>query len=307
MRLRRRALLAGVATGLASAAGCVASLDAGQAGTTDTTTSTVASPRSDQYLVTDVSASTEKVAPTHEYVVRVTAVYSTEAFEKESGDPTAIDVSEIEDPAIRDVVKRTLSDGPVKTDSVPDGLDAFLDRYDFFTWEARTDPEDTATHWGIELYRLHPDRPPAVEFDATVVDETISLSSPGAIEFSVTNVGDRTEEIFSGTVPPFGVLWAERVERDGRFLLWRDYAEEGCVFFTDEGHLAQCDIGINTPVNPGERIAKTYELRQAAERTPGDGLAPGRYRVADSLSYSHGDGQRPSTVVDWQVEFEIRG
>lgn len=317
MELRRRALLAGVATAVGSLTGCLSNGGDGPRSVTDTTATTTddatttdgtttedpgGSGTVDTYAVRDLSVTTEKIAPTSEYVLDITAVYSAEAVEKEPGEQKVIDVADIEDERIREAVKEALLSPPLETDSVPEGLDAFVDRYDFVTWEAQTGSGDTASHWGLELYHLSPDRPPVVQFDANVPDGEVTADDPGAIAFSLENTGDATEKVFSGTVPPFSVLWAEHVDGDGRFLLWRDYADEGCVTVTDD-HVERCDIGVETPLEPGARVEKTYKLRVDPEATPGDGLAPGRYRVADTLSY-HGE-REPSTEVEWTVEFTL--
>lgn len=54
------------------------------------------------------------------------------------------------------------------------------------------------------------------------------------IELAVANAGSTAQEVFSGTVLPFGPVYAETVDGGEGFLLWRDY-EEGCITIDDGG------------------------------------------------------------------------
>lgn len=289
--MKRRALLATVPAVLA---GCTATPPGNTASTTRTT-----EPETN-FVVTDFEVEAEKVGPTYRYLVRTTMVYSENAVANEPGTQTVVDVSDIEDPDVKAVIEDVLTEGRVRRDSIPDGLRETVDRVDFFTWNETTDPDDTASHWMIEVFDAHPDRDPAIQFDATLTDNSVSPDDPAAITFAIENVGSETQEVFSGTVPPFGVLWAERIG-GGRYLLWRDYEDEGCVNF-DDGHVVVCDIGIVTKVEPGEAIDKTYEIRP--ENPVGSPLTFGDYTVSERLAY-HQDSQGPNTNVEWRVSFSV--
>lgn len=63
------------------------------------------------------------------------------------------------------------------------------------------------THWAIEVFDAHTDRDRALQFDAEVADHTVSPDDPAAIAFAIENVGAQTQKVFSGTVPPFSLLW----------------------------------------------------------------------------------------------------
>lgn len=279
------------------------------------TTAPPSSTASDEeYLVSGFDVSTTKTAPTERYYLRITHVYSSEAVEREDGDPTVRDASEIDDPDLRAAVESILSEGKLWREEIPDGLRELVERVDFFTWEADTDPEDTASHWRIAVYRAHPERDPVVEFDADLVDDRVAPGDPGAIVFSLTNTGDRTQSVFSGTVPPFSVLWAERSdgEDDDRALLWREYSEEGCVSFEEydgEPAVVACSIGVGTDIEPGETIERQYELRSTFDRDVLSAVRfdePGEYAVTGAVQYHRtGEGQGPSTAVEWEVAFEF--
>lgn len=254
-----------------------------------------------EFRVTDFTVSTEKVVPEKPYFVRVTSHFSAEAVERESGPQQVRDVGDVENPAVREVLEAVLREGEVWRDEIPDGLRELTEAVDFFTWAAGTDPDRTHTHWGVAVYDAHPDRQPVVEFDATLVDDAVAPGDPATVAFSLTNVGDHRQEVFGGTVAPFGVL---RAERDGgRVPLWRDYEREGGVSVTADG-LVVDSVGVLTPIEPGETIEKEYDLRLS---TPvGDELAADDYVASGTLSY-HRDGQPqgPSTEVEWAVEFSV--
>lgn len=314
--MRRRTVLA--TAGAAFLAGCLGSSSGNDSPSTSadgTTTDALAGSGAsgERFAVSEFEVSTTKVAPTEQYYLRITHVYSTDAVEREEGEQTIRDVSAIDDPALRSSVKAILSEGKIWRAEIPSGLRALTERVDFFTWDANTDPEDTATHWGIDVYRARPDREPVVELDAELVDDRVAPDDPGVIAFSLTNTGDHAQEVFSGTVPPFSVLWADASGDDDRALLWRDYTREGCVNFGEvdgEAVMSWCAIGITTPIDPGETIEKRYELRPGFdhEALANYGFdAPGRYTVAETLDYHlQGQNQGPSTQVDWTVELDLR-
>jgi len=290
--MKRRALLAMLPTALA---GCIAGPSGDKASTTRTTEPDTS------FVVTDFSVETKKVAPSYRYLVRITKVYSADAVADEPGTQTIVDLSEIEDPKVRAVIEDTLSSGKLRRDSIPDGLRETTERVDFFTWNETTSSDDTASHWAIEVFEANPNRDPVIQFDASLTDHSVSPDSPAAIRFSLENTGETTQEVFSGTVPPFGVLYADGPGAE-RYLLWRNYEEQGCVNFQDDGSVLVCAIGINTAVEPGKRIEKTYELWP--ENPVGAPLRAGGYEVNETLTY-HQQAQEPSTEVEWRVTFSV--
>jgi len=319
--MRRRAVLVGLGTALSS--GCLTESGPGESSATTTdrgtgtrvagapaTTTTPATTASDESLVVSgFQVSTTKVSPPEDYLLRTTASYSAEAVEREAGEQTVLDVSEIDDPNHRRIVERVLSEDRVWCETIPEGLRALTERIDFFTWTAETPADATHTHWGIGVYRAYPDRDPVVEFDADRLDDRVTRDDPGAIEFSLTNVGDRRQTVYSGTVPPFSVLRADHPTADRDALLWRNYFEDGCVSRIDGDSLFRCDAGVTTPIDPGETIARRYELRRSFDP---EGLsepgfdAPGRYVVDETLTYSDWNrGMGPEAAVDWTVTVDL--
>lgn len=124
--------------------------------------------------------------------------------------------------------------GEWRSNTLPDGLAETVDRVDFFTGVSQ---DDIYTHIGVTLYRFQPDRPPAVEFRATVVDSIVSADSPGVIALTLVNTSQSAQQVFSGTVPPFGMVGADAVDAGEEVLLWRNYEQEGCIRFTPVLHV----------------------------------------------------------------------
>jgi hypothetical protein len=212
-----------------------------------------------------------------------------------------MDASEVPDAELRRVVSEAVVDGPWRSDALPDGLADLVERVDFFTADGR--PYDRV---GLELHRLHPDDAPAVAFDAAVSDQWVSPGSPGTVELSLRNTGDETREVFSGTVPPFGLVRAERRTADGEFLLWRDYEEQGCVTFTPDGTVI-CLIGVITPLRPGRTLTRRYDvLPPTTDHHPQLTVPPepGDYRTRDALTH-RGPGDGPESVLSYGVEFTL--
>lgn len=291
--MRRRTLLAGLGAGLT--AGCLGRV--GYRGRPPSNGDTA-------YRIVDLETTTSTERPSVRYVLEPSAFYSEDAVERKrerEGEVRVTDVSTL-DPAVREAVEAAIRDGEWRANDLPDGLAEAVERYDFFTGAS----SGTHTHVGVELYRFDPDAPPAVVFEAAVVDDRTAPGDPGALEFALRNVGDEPREVFSGTVPPFGVVFAEAAGGDGRFLLWRDYEEEGCVGFSDDG-IVQCAVGKLTELRPGERIARRYgvlhdstDVRPEHTRPPG----PGAYRVADRVDHSRQHGA-PGSTLSFEVRFAL--
>ncbi len=313
--MRRRALLATLGS---LSAGCLgaappsgppsAGTDAPAATPPPTAATPTATPPGDaEYRLTDLAVSTGTERPTARYVLETSAFYSAAAVQREeerTGEERVVrDVSELEDGPVRDAIETALRDGEWRADELPAGLAETVESVDFFTG---IPADGTYTHIGLSLHRLHPDRPPALEFDAAVVDGWVAPDSPGAVELSVTNVGEERQELFSGTVPPFGLVVAEALEGGDGFLLWREYEAEGCVSFQDEGWVV-CAIGIITEIDPGETISRRYEvLPSTTSAQPAHTVPPGpdRYQLTGQLSYDRGGGA-PSSELGFDVRFTL--
>jgi hypothetical protein len=320
--MHRRALIVSLGSVLA---GCLSgspgnqSTDAPPASSTPTSSPTESSPSpttptesatpDSEYRITDVSVTTSTEQPSVNYVLEPRAFYSADAVERErresSEEVVVVDIADVDDPAVRQAIETAIREKEWRSNTLPDGLADLVERVDFVTGVT---PDQTHTHVGLELYRLDPDRSPPVEFDASVPDGVVSTDNPGTLEFTLRNTGTETQELFSGTVPPFGIMRAERSSEDGRFLLWRDYEEEGCVFFTDEG-IGSCDIGITTELEPETELSRRYDVLPATtehypDRTVPPG--PGEYQTSEKIGYSTGDGA-PGSTLSFTVDFTLDG
>lgn len=260
-----------------------------------------------EFELTDFGVSTRTDRPASRYVLEPDAFYSSDAVEREetrTGEQQVVmAVSDVADPAVREAVETAIRDGEWRSDDIPEGLADLAERVDFFTGVGS---DGTYTHVGLALYRFDPDAPPAVEFDASVADPYVAPGDPGELTLALTNASSESRTVFSGTVPPFGVVTAERTTGEGRFLLWRPYEEEGCVFFDEDGW-GKCSIGVATELAPGQTVSRTYEvLPSATGHHPAFTVppGPGRYRVADSVSHYAQSGA-PESELSFEVEFAL--
>lgn len=285
--MRRRALLAALA---ATGAGCLRGLSSSDAGPT--------------FRVSDLAASSTKVAPEKRYVVEVTAVASEAALADDPADYTVVALRNVEDPAVREVLEAVIRDDELRRDEVPDGLRELTERVDYFSWGAENRSADATSHWAVAVRRQYPDRDPVVQFDAAVVDGQVAPDDPGVLAFSLANVGERPQAANAGAVPPFGILRAEGP--DGRLLLWHDYDEAtDCVTVGPDG-TATASCSKSTVVDPGETVTREYDLRHSPP--VGGAVTAGEYVVADQLPYGPvGDGGevRLTSRLELEVAFSV--
>lgn len=261
----------------------------------------------DEVEITDLTVASSTNRPGVKFVLERDTLYSSDGVERrrESSieEIVVMDVGEIDNAAARDAVETALRTGEWQSDTLPDGLNEIVEQVDFFTGVPK---DGTYTHLGLTLHRLHPERPPAIEFQAAITDRWVSPESPGVLEFSLTNTSQTSQEIFSGIVPPFGLVSAS-TDDGSSFLLWRDYVEEGGVSFSEEDYFLDA-VGIITTIKPGETVARTYEvLHPTTDKQPEHTVPPkpGRYRYADEVSYNPGDGT-PDSTLNFEIEFTLR-
>ncbi len=318
--MRRRALLSNV--GLLTA-GCVAAPTASDQtapSTTETETprpscesspetepSSQERPQNAEYELTDLQVSTSTDRPTHHYILEPSAFYSEDAVEREESrtgeEQVVVDITDVENPESKAAIETAILEGEWKSNRAPEDLPETIERVDFFTGVSK---DDTYTHIGLTLHHLDPDAPPAIEFTAEITDRYVAPDSPGAIEFSLRNRSAQTQELFSGTVPPFGMLHAEAIGDGESFLMWRDYEKEGC-FSRWNGGWARCDIGIISKLESCEQLSKVYEILPSTTDTYPDETVPqsaGTYQVAKTVSYSLGGGA-PSSELSFDLEFTL--
>jgi len=268
------------------AAGCV-SIASTDTGTRSPANEPTKSPP-EAYRVTEFSVATSY----DEYVLRTVALYSAERLEQkreESDDPLVLmDVSEIENPDIRQAIEAAMRNEEWGSDSLPAGLADLVERVDFFTGVS----ESTSPYVGLKLF----ESPAPIEFDASVTDERVAPESPGTLELSLTNTDDDTITVSSGSVVPFGVLWASRTAGEGTFLLWRNYKQDDPeIQFTDDGIISTLEQEL-TEMKPGESISRQYEiLPSTTTRHPDRTVPPGpdTYRISEKIEYDEDNASIP--------------
>lgn len=265
-------------------------------------------PENLEYELTQLSVSTATDRPSVKYILEPASFYSKDAVAREeertSEKLTVVPISEVKSPEVRDAIETAILSGAWESNTLPDGLAETVERVDFFTGVSK---DDTYTHVGVTLHRLNPNAPPAVEFDAYIADQFVAQESPGAIVFTLINRSSQPQEIFSGTVPPFGMLYANSESSgESRFLLWREYEKEGCFRYTEDGW-TRCDIGKMTRLEPCESISRRYEILPNSTTHYPEETVPsssGSYQTSGSISYSLGGGS-PSSELSFEVSFQL--
>ncbi|WP_137289337.1 hypothetical protein [Natronorubrum halophilum] len=295
--MNRRAYVAGAGIGLSGAlGGCLesASIRSSPSGA------------SGEFELTDLTASTSVDRPPGGYALERSASYSADAVTREEErtgeERVVVDISEVDDDEVREALEVAIETGEWRSETLPDGLEETVETVDFVTGVTT----GTYTHVGLALHHVDPDRSPAIEFGATITDAAVSEDGPGAIDLELTNAGSTGQEVFSGTVPPFGMVRAESVDEGDEFLLWREYEEEGCYGFDGSGWI-RCDIGAITPIQPDETLSRRYEVLPGSTSHYPDQTVPpgpGTYRIADALTYSEGGGA-PGMELSFEAEFVL--
>ena len=318
--MRRRALLAGF-VGLS--AGCIGGRESGGSATSSTVPRVVASPTtststgrptvtpkddSNAYRIENLEISQETHGPKHRYVLASTAFYSKRAVEREdeqtNRDLVVESIDDIESKPVRKAIETAIQTGRWRSNTLPDGLRETVERVDFFTGVPK---DDTYTHVGLALSEQDPDAPPSIEFGARVRDADVTPDSPGALSLSLTNVGSEEQEVFAGTVPPFGAVFAEAVDSNERFLLWRPYEKEGCISLDKKG-MSVCAIGTTVPIEPGKTVTKRYEVLAPTTDIHPRYTAPpgsGTYRYAADFTYSRPTNS-PNSKLSVELQFDLR-
>ena len=256
-----------------------------------------------EYRITDFAATSTTERPDAKYVLDTSGYATTEAVERRrrrGEDSIVVEIGEIEDDDVREVVKAAVRTEEWRSNGLPDGLAQTVATTDYFTGVSKGE----YTHVGLALYRVPLDGPTAVEFGARVVDDFITEASPGVVELSLTNRSSDSQTVFSGAGAPFGVLVAEG--SDGKKLSLRFEDEQNGVSFTEDGwssHLA----AVRTELPPGERLSRRYRVHSdEAPNYPESASvpAPGAYRVADRLAYSH-HLNAPHSMLRFELGFVL--
>jgi hypothetical protein len=138
-----------------------------------------------------------------------------------------------------------------------------------------------------------------VESGSLPVTFTASVPSESAfaqLRFAVRNESDSEVGVSSGAPPPFGVLGVTPLgsDRPHRTLWTEAYARSDHVAVRGREVVGVEDIGLSTPVAPGESVERTYTV-------VGD-LSAGAYVVAETLGIVTGDSYRP---LPFRVVFRL--
>lgn len=192
---------------------------------------------------------------------------------------------------VRDLVQEGIDRHRMGLDTVPDVLSDLVASYEYVR----------ADEWFYEptIGETGPTHLP-VEFEATLVDDSVRPFDPARIDFSITNTGDKGIGVFSGAPGPFGVLSAE--SNGDRLTLWSDaYAESDHVRTTGRSVRGANDIGIVTELDPGETRTREYQVDRWR-------LAPGTYPVSEWIGIERyaTDEDDESIVKSTTFPYELR-
>jgi hypothetical protein len=117
-----------------------------------------------------------------------------------------------------------------------------------------------------------------VAVEAEVVRADMSGDEEPRLRLALHNEGDRELSVFSGAPAPFGVLRVRAADedREAESLLWTDAYRENTHVGTEGRSVTLVeDIGLTTPLAPGERLERTF--------TVVDSLPTGEYVVRSDV------------------------
>lgn len=250
------------------------------------------------YAISDFSYEALKVQPTGRHLVTTTAVIGEDAFDKYDGD--VVDVSDL--PAsVESALRTAIDEGGDASDTRPVEVLEYLDGYDYVYCGDCRQLGGKPARYALTHLQQYPDRPPLVEFSATLRDPGITDESPGLVAFTLTNTSEMTVTVFGGQVAPFSLLRAASTDATAHFLLWRDEFDR---LGEKDGDVALDAVRVGTTIPPREQLTRVYSIDPAVA-----GFSPGRYEVDYSLSY-HPREYRPKDplppeIVECTTRFTI--
>lgn len=121
-----------------------------------------------------------------------------------------------------------------------------------------------------------------IDFGIDVTQNDLEAPEVAKLRLYAENTGDERvlRSIETGVPAPFGILYAESVNDDGReFLLWSDaYVESEDVFTRDKAVTGRTLQTLLVALEPGQRIGQTYTIRTDVGGLQ-DGLRADEYRL----------------------------
>ena len=164
-----------------------------------------------------------------------------------------------------------------------------------------TEYPDVDFYFGTHGYDVETDSEVNTESDAPfdltveVTGDRIDADEEVTIAFEFTNESDERLAIDGGAAAPFEVVQFTERNGDRRLTAWSDAYEDGHVHTTTHrGVVGWNDIGITTPVDPGETLQETYTLSHETH-----GIQPGSYSFTNSYAVRRGDRPRSDEDEVW--------
>lgn len=253
------------------------------------------------YTISAFSCSTQKVQPTKRHLVKTTAVIGESVIQNYAGKSTHI----TELPSdIEAAVRTAIDDQGYLTDTRPDAVIAYIDKYDYVRCDDCHHMPGT-NYYKLTHLRQYPDRPPLIEFTGEVKDTEVTAEPPGVIQFRLTNTTDVPLTVFSGVLAPFGLPFAEATDSSSRFLLWPDeFADMVTSDAEDKEEIVLDAKEVHTTIPPDDQLSRTYLVVPSIT-----GFSAGTFKVNYELRYHPREYTRkdpmPPEVVGCQTTFTV--
>lgn len=253
------------------------------------------------YEITNLTVSTEKLYPTHEYHFDVKRRVDDPVGETKSPVEFSKLKSELQE-AIRRIVDPT-QPVPAGFDDPPAGLIDTIDQHLIGC------PMCSVEYVELASFDTDPGADPLADVTAMVVGEQTG------IHLTLENPNDDPIEVRSGPGPPFSLLLAVGIDgTDHQFQLWSDIYEKAGSITVEEDYVWRADPATYLDIEGGTDVTRTYEL--AAELT--DEFVPGTYILSQRESAADPVYGAPfpikytsptlpeREVINARVEFDLR-
>lgn len=200
-----------------------------------------------------------------------------------------------------DIVKEVIERRRYETEQVPSEVESASSNYEYVQCD---ECERGGRYFDISVVNTQIKPQNQLKFFADVADKCISISDPADIELGITNPSSRPMTVYSGVIPPFGVLTADIEAESQNLTLWNDEYAKNEGVSTDFGVVTgQMKQEISTVLQPREKQVETYQIRLRdylpfvrTKDTP-----PTQFALNGKIEYSLG-----STKANLDSEYVVR-
>lgn len=245
------------------------------------------------YEVTDLSVTSEVNPPS--YVVVLERVASQVAE-----DESVVHVQNLSADSA-DIVKAVVERRRYEAADLSSEVESVTSKYDYVQW-----PESSrkGRYFGIAAVNVQLGTPNPLDFAVDVAERYVSIGDPTNIEFRISNRSSRPMAVYSGVIPPFGVLTADVESGSQRLVLWNDRYAENDGVSTDLGAVTgKTKQETSVVLEPGETRLEAYQirLRDYLPFVRTSDAPSTRFTLAGTLRYSLGE-----VTADFGATYEVR-